>query len=179
MKPQVRGAAILIAGVIAAFVVADLIRGASSRVTLKPSSTLPPEIRAKDVRGEEWTLSSTKGSGPVILSFFATWCGPCRMEMPHLVRLQQLYRDRGLQVILITGEPAATIKAEPALLELPMRIVVGADAAFRDYGIGPIPHTVYINAAGRILKRNDGFDLDGLHEMELDISSLPKLATGA
>src|SRR5579864_7644292 len=56
-----------------------------------------PELKAKDVNGKELSLEVYKGK-VVLLNFWATWCGPCRAEIPSLIRIQEAYKDR-LQII--------------------------------------------------------------------------------
>src|SRR6201982_2163715 len=56
-----------------------------------------PELKAKDVNGKELSLDAYKGK-VVLLNFWATWCGPCRAEIPSLIRIQEAYKDR-LQII--------------------------------------------------------------------------------
>src|SRR5689334_9028538 len=56
-----------------------------------------PELKAKDVNGKELSLEACKGK-VVLLNFWATWCGPCRAEIPSLIRIQEAYKDR-LQII--------------------------------------------------------------------------------
>src|SRR5580692_11487127 len=56
-----------------------------------------PELKAKDLNGKELSLEAYKGK-VVLLNFWATWCGPCRAEIPSLIRIQEAYKDR-LQII--------------------------------------------------------------------------------
>jgi thiol-disulfide isomerase/thioredoxin len=63
-----------------------------------------PDFVLKDLRGRNVRLSSYKGK-IVLLNFWATWCPPCRAEMPELVTWQREYRGRGLQVIGVTYPP--------------------------------------------------------------------------
>jgi thiol-disulfide isomerase/thioredoxin len=63
-----------------------------------------PTLSLKDLRGRKVRLSAYKGK-VVLVNFWATWCPPCRAEMPDLIRLQRQYRSRGLQVIGITYPP--------------------------------------------------------------------------
>ena len=63
-----------------------------------------PELVLKHIDGRQFSLSDYKGK-VVLLNFWATWCPPCRAEMPDLVRWQRQYRNRGLQVIGVTCPP--------------------------------------------------------------------------
>jgi thiol-disulfide isomerase/thioredoxin len=63
-----------------------------------------PALALKDLRGRNRRLSDYKGK-VVLLNFWATWCPPCRAEMPDLIKMQRQYRKLGLQVIGITYPP--------------------------------------------------------------------------
>ncbi len=66
-------------------------------VAVKPA----PDLRLKDLAGNEVTLSSYKGK-VVVLNFWATWCGPCNIEMPWLVELHEQYHNQGFEIIGIS-----------------------------------------------------------------------------
>ena len=63
-----------------------------------------PQLELKDVEGRALRLSDYRGK-VVLLNFWATWCAPCRAEMPDLVKWQREYRRRGLQIIGVTYPP--------------------------------------------------------------------------
>lgn len=63
-----------------------------------------PELNLKDINGRRIRLSQYRGK-VVLLNFWATWCPPCRAEIPDLVRLQRDYRSHGLRVIGVTYPP--------------------------------------------------------------------------
>jgi thiol-disulfide isomerase/thioredoxin len=62
------------------------------------------QLRLKDVQGHDLRLSDYRGK-VVLINFWATWCPPCRTEIPDLVKLQHDYRSRSLQVIGVTYPP--------------------------------------------------------------------------
>ena len=62
---------------------------------------LAPEFSLPDLTGQTLDLSAYRGK-VVLLDFWATWCDPCREEIPHFVELQAKYRDQGLQIISIS-----------------------------------------------------------------------------
>jgi len=63
--------------------------------------SLAPEFSLPELSGQTLVLSAYRGK-VVVLDFWATWCDPCREEIPHLVDLQNKYRDQGLQIIGIS-----------------------------------------------------------------------------
>lgn len=63
-----------------------------------------PQLTLKDIHGRYIRLSDYRGK-VVLINFWATWCPPCRKEIPDLVKLQREYRSRGLQVIGVTYPP--------------------------------------------------------------------------
>ena len=113
-----------------------------------------PNLKLKDIRGRYFRLSDYRGK-VVLVNFWATWCPPCRAEIPDLIRLQREYGHRGLQVIGVTyppqrlaevrrfvrgakvNYPIALGTKETKLLfttseSLPITIVIGADGRIRD-----------------------------------------------
>src|SRR5215813_5683387 len=77
---------------------------ALSSLVLGRGEKLAPELKLKDVEGRALRLSDYKGK-VVLLNFWATWCAPCRAEMPDLVKWQREYRRRGLRIIGVTYPP--------------------------------------------------------------------------
>jgi thiol-disulfide isomerase/thioredoxin len=74
-------------------------------ISLKSSAIASevPDLQLRDLSGEVQSLAKYRGR-VVILNFWATWCVPCRKEIPVFVELQQLYADRGIQFIGVTTE---------------------------------------------------------------------------
>ena len=66
-----------------------------------PNAVKAPDFTLVSLEGDRITLSDLRGS-VILLNFWATWCGPCIMEIPDLNRLQEKYQDKGLEVIGIT-----------------------------------------------------------------------------
>lgn len=66
-----------------------------------------PALELKDLRGRTLRLSDYKGK-VVLVNFWATWCPPCRAEMPDLIKMQREYRSKGLRVIGVTYPPEET-----------------------------------------------------------------------
>ena len=68
-----------------------------------------PRLSFKDIRGRRIRLSDYKGK-VVLLNFWATWCPPCRTEIPDLMKIQTEYRDQGLRIIGITYPPQTLLE---------------------------------------------------------------------
>jgi thiol-disulfide isomerase/thioredoxin len=117
-------------------------------------SAKPPKLNLKDINGRQFRLSDYRGK-VVLINFWATWCPPCRAEIPDLVKLQRDYRSRGLRVIGVTyppqklsevrrfarkakmNYPVAIGSRNTKLLftsseTLPMTIVIGRDGNVKD-----------------------------------------------
>jgi thiol-disulfide isomerase/thioredoxin len=75
-----------------------------SSVAFGQNKGAAPQLELKDTEGRALRLSDYKGK-VVLLNFWATWCAPCRAEMPDLVKWQREYRRRGLQIIGVTYPP--------------------------------------------------------------------------
>ena len=113
---------------------------------------LAPDFTLTTTDGERIQLSALRGQ-PVVLNFWATWCPPCRAEMPALEALWRSNNSAGLLVLGVDqGESAATVErfardtvgtTFPLLLDT--RREVGAE-----YGVRALPTTVFIDAEGRI-----------------------------
>ena len=106
--------------------------------------------------GRSTKLSDYVGHGQyVLIDFWASWCGPCRAEIPNLMAVYQKYKDQGLMVVGIASwdKPEASLKAiEEDGVSYP-QIINAQDIATNAYNIGGIPHIILFATDGTILAR--------------------------
>ena len=104
------------------------------------------------------TLSELKGKA-VLLNFWATWCPPCRDEMPSMEALYQRYKDSGLEIVAVNvREDSARVQAFMASYRLSFPAVLDADGRVSTvYGVRALPTSFLINKEGKIVARLVGF----------------------
>lgn len=143
----------------------------SSGVPAKPNVpgvTLPPNVlqaELKSANGNPIKLSDYSGK-VLVINLWATWCGPCRSEIPELVRLHQEFQSQGLEIVgLSTENPDTSDQAVREFVKaFNMSYPVGwatqdvASTLMR--GNGNIPQSFLIARDGRIVKRFIGFSHD-------------------
>lgn len=114
---------------------------------------LAPDFTLETLEGGLASLADFRGR-VVILNFWASWCGPCRAEMPALQALWELQRERGLEVLAVNSTvqdsiPAATTFLQEMNLDLP--VLLDRDgAATRRYLVRALPTTFFVDRQGVI-----------------------------
>jgi cytochrome c biogenesis protein CcmG, thiol:disulfide interchange protein DsbE len=133
-----------------------------------------PQFSLPNLDGKQIQLKDFSNK-VVIVDFWATWCAPCREEIPHLNRLYQDYRGRGFEIIGIsmdTDEPA-NIKKFTKEFRMEYTVVIGNEGVAQDFGgILGYPTTIIIDRKGNMVKKYTGFQPSFLQEMERTIKEL-------
>jgi thiol-disulfide isomerase/thioredoxin len=127
----------------------------------------------KDVSGKDVRLSSFKGK-VILLDFWATWCGPCKIEIPWFTEFHDRYASKGLQVIGISVDDTAA-QLEPYVKDMKMTYLVLQGLGHEEVqdAFGPIlgiPVTVVISREGKICATHAG--LTGKDAFENEIKAL-------
>jgi cytochrome c biogenesis protein CcmG/thiol:disulfide interchange protein DsbE len=111
-----------------------------------------PDFSLKDADGKAVRLSDYKGK-VVLLDFWATWCGPCKMEIPWFMEFERKYKDRGFAVLGVSMDDDGWPAVKPFIQELSVnyRIVLGDEKTGDMYGgIEALPTAFLIDREGRV-----------------------------
>lgn len=119
--------------------------------------TSAPDFSLTDLQGRSLQLTAFRGK-VVLLDYWATWCAPCKIEVPHLVSLQKKYGAQGLQIIGISmDDDSATVQTFARELAVNYPIAIGTAQLAEAYGgVLGLPVAFLIDRNGRIVKRMDG-----------------------
>ncbi|MBI3333218.1 MAG: TlpA family protein disulfide reductase [Candidatus Omnitrophica bacterium] len=117
-----------------------------------------PDFQLAGLNGKPLSLSALKGK-VVLLDFWATWCPPCRAEIPHFKELYAAYKGKGLEMVgLAVSDKAETVKEFVRSNGVPYPIAVSSAQAEQAYGgIRGIPTTFLIDKQGRIAEKYVGY----------------------
>ena len=146
---------------------ADPGAGAACMANAKPANF---DFTMKDVDGNNVSLSTYKGK-VVLLNFWATWCGPCKAEIPGFVKLQEKYRDQGLVIVgYSVDDTAEKAKAYAAQFKMNYPILLGEGREDLQDAYGPIwglPSSFIISKDGRVCRKHIGIAPEAVFEKEV------------
>ena len=139
-------------------IIAPFVATAIAIVVLTPAAAeagAPPDFRLQDLDGNWVTLSEELGADVVYVTFWATWCVPCRREMPYLQALHEEFGDEGLRIIGVnTDPPATTSKIRPYIkrYKIDYTTVLDPDNNVLDkYNpTRELPYAVLIDSSGNV-----------------------------
>jgi thiol-disulfide isomerase/thioredoxin len=136
-----------------------------------------PSFTLKSVDGKTVSLSDYKGKA-VLLNFWATWCGPCKLEMPWLIQMQKKYASKGFTVLGISEDDGSTKQVSDFMAKMGVDypVLMYDDRMNKAYGgIDYLPTSYYIGRDGKVIIEAGGLISES--EMEANIQKI--LATGA
>jgi thiol-disulfide isomerase/thioredoxin len=135
-----------------------------------PPRRATPALHLRAMDGQPWSPGALRGH-PLLLNFWASWCEPCRSELPALEKFAQEQREAGLRVIAVNyRESESTVRRFLAAHPLALDVVRDADgAAARAFGVNIFPSTIVIDREGRTKFVAVG---------ELEAAELPGLVAG-
>jgi cytochrome c biogenesis protein CcmG/thiol:disulfide interchange protein DsbE len=141
----------------------------SAPVTATNGRKAAPDFTLNDARGAAVRLSDYKGK-VVVLNFWATWCGPCKVEIPWFIEFENAYKDRGFEVLGVSMDEDGWKAVKPYIEEKKMnyRVVVGDDALAQKYGgVDSLPTTFVIDRDGKIATSHMGLVGKSTYEKEI------------
>jgi len=127
-----------------------------------PPGETPPEAGVPEgfalMDASAFSVDNYKGQ-VLIMDFWATWCGPCKMEIPHLIELQKKYGDQGLTVIGITLDENPDKDVPPYAAEVGMNYVNvrGNDQLNSKYGVFALPTLIIYDRDGNQVMKRPGY----------------------
>ena len=147
---------------------ADLIPDAAGDVPQSQTSLIgkpAPDFVLEDLSGKTVSLSSFKGK-PLLINFWATWCGPCKIETPWLIELQNEYAAKGFEIVGIStegddlqpGDKEGLAREKAAIARfvkeehMQYPVLVNGDSLASEYGgLDAMPTSVYVNREGKVV----------------------------
>ena len=117
-----------------------------------------PDFTLRTLEGQKLRLGEQRGQ-VVLVNFWATWCGPCRQEMPHLNKLYEKYKSSGFVLLGVNVDDDAT-QAAGVASKLGVKFPVLPDSdkrVSRQYDLSAMPSTVLIDRDGRVRYLHRGY----------------------
>ena len=150
-----------------------------SKIDAQQAGVAAPDVTLTTLSGETFRLSDYRGK-VVVLNFWATWCPPCRLEIPHFVDLYEAYKDQGVVVVGVSLDRGGTavvqafarqhgitypvamasgevVRAFSRLQGIPTTRSGGGRISVDDGNIQAIPTTFVIDQDGRIYRKHVGY----------------------
>ena len=142
--------------VLSLFLVFSLVSCQRSKVILGAEA---PPFTLKDLHGRTVQLSDFKGK-IVLLNFWAFWCFPCRLEIPHINHIWEEYHKKGVEIVTVNMDmmDPGSLQEEVEKEGIQYRVLLGTNKVMKEYGgIEGLPLSYLIDQEGRITKRYLGY----------------------
>ena len=131
---------------------------------------LAPDFTLKNLQGEEVTLSDYRGR-PVLINFWATWCPPCRFEMPIIQKMYDTYKDEGFEVLAVDVEESITTVKRYIAQEgytFPVLLDYKGEVANGPYRLRAFPTSYFVGRDGRIVIAHRGMMTEQIMQRYMD-----------
>jgi peroxiredoxin len=115
----------------------------------------------ENIDGDVIELNEHMGEGPILISFWATWCKPCKEELPHVQELLEKYEEQGLTVFAISTDSEKSVaKVKPYIKSHNYTFEVLLDTnseVARSYYVRSVPFTLIIDKSGKVVYQQLGY----------------------
>ena len=138
-----------------------------------PAQRTPfPSVNLRDRDGQTRPLAELLGE-VTVLNFWATWCGPCRYELPELERLAAEFKGQPLAVLAINVDsPRAAVEAFIANTDLLLPVYFMDARTQASLGIDKVPFTVLLDGDGKVVRVYPGYSKEGMHDLRELVAAL-------
>jgi peroxiredoxin len=155
-------------------VITGLIALLPAQLLALPKAGQPsPAFKVVTTSGQPVTLENYRGY-VLVIDFFATWCEPCRMSIPHLVKMNQKYGKQGLQVLGLSADEDGerVVKSFAVEHHINYPVALAGDPVTEGFGIRSVPVMIVIDKKGKVAEVFRGFSDEIGTSMELLIKKL-------
>ncbi|GFE59436.1 TlpA disulfide reductase family protein [Geobacter sp. AOG2] len=158
---------------VASLALAGLIALLPAQLLALPRKGQPaPAFKVVTTSGQAVSLSNYQGY-VLVVDFFATWCEPCRMSIPHLVKMNQKYGKQGLQILGLSADEDGPLVVKSFAAEHHMNYPVAlAGDTTEDFGVRSVPVMIVIDKKGKVSEVFRGFSDEIADSMESLIKKL-------
>jgi cytochrome c biogenesis protein CcmG, thiol:disulfide interchange protein DsbE len=137
-----------------------------------------PNVKLEDLDGNKVQLKSYLGKGPVLISFWATWCKPCQEELAEYQKLYNEYKSKGYRMLAVSIDNEKTVaKVKPYIksrnYDFTVLLDMNSDAA-REFYVQDVPNTFLVDKKGNIVFSHHGYERGDELELKKNIEELLK-----
>ncbi len=131
---------------------------------------IAPDFTLKDAMGRPVKHSDYKGK-VVLLNFWATWCGPCKIEIPWFIEFEQTFKDKGFAVLGVSMDEEGWDIVKPYLerSKINYRVLIGDDMTAQNYGgVDSLPTSFLLDKEGRIAATHIGLVSKSVYQNDIN-----------